>query len=217
MGVLDRISAAIIEGKKGDIVDLTNQALAEGLNAKVILDNGLVAGMDVVAARFRKGDMFVPEVLLSARTTQAALSILTATLSGANLIHDVGYLESGITGSASMLAMSNEVIGMAKHIARGIVVDDEHLAVDVIDKVGPGGHFLGEDHTLAHFKKEFWFPQLMDRHNYEQWVAEGSKRLSQRVDERVLEILGSHQPAPLPDEILAELKSICVRADQQVK
>jgi len=88
---------------------------------------------------------------------EGAISIATAALSGASLIHDVGYLESGLVGSYDMLVMSNEIIGMVKRIMGGIPVNEETLAVDVIAKVGPGGHFLGEKHTFKHFRK-FWLP-----------------------------------------------------------
>lgn len=75
---------------------------------------------------------------------EGAISIAMAALSGASLIHDVGYLESGLVGSYDMLVMSNEIIGMVKRIMGGIPVNEETLAVDVIAEVGPGGHFLIE-------------------------------------------------------------------------
>ncbi len=74
--VLAKISTAVIEGKMGDIRDLTQQALDEGLSAKEVLDGGLMKGMDYVGQQFKKGDMFVPEVLLSARVMQGSMDIL---------------------------------------------------------------------------------------------------------------------------------------------
>lgn len=74
--VLVQISNAVIEGRMKDISDLTNTALSSGLTAREILDNGLMPGMDVIGAEFKKGKKFVPEVLLSARTMQASLGIL---------------------------------------------------------------------------------------------------------------------------------------------
>ena len=98
---------------------------------------------------------------------ESALSCLMAALSGANLVHDVGFLENGLIGSYEMLVITNEVIAMVKRIMRGIEVNEESLALDVINKVGPGGNFLLEEHTLHHFRKELWHPELMDRNNYE--------------------------------------------------
>jgi 5-methyltetrahydrofolate--homocysteine methyltransferase len=74
--VLVQISNAVIDGRLKDIPDLTNAALSSGLTAKEILDNGLMPGMDVIGDEFKKGKKFVPEVLLSARTMQASLTIL---------------------------------------------------------------------------------------------------------------------------------------------
>jgi 5-methyltetrahydrofolate--homocysteine methyltransferase len=73
---LVQISTAVIEGRAKDIATLTNGALAAGLSAQDILDKGLMPGMDVVGAEFKKGKKFVPEVLLSARTMQGSLEIL---------------------------------------------------------------------------------------------------------------------------------------------
>ena len=146
---------------------------------------------------------------------EAGLSILMAAQSGASLIHDVGYLESGLLGSLDMLVLSDEAIAMVKRIMRGISVNRETLAVDVISRVGPGGHFLGDDHTLAHFKKEIWIPGLIDRNNLEEWVKGGRKNMGDRVKERVRQILETHQPLPLEERMIQELKAIIARADEK--
>lgn len=146
---------------------------------------------------------------------EGAMNTLMATLSGQNLIHDVGYIESGLTTSLEQLVSSDEVIGMAKQIAKGIEISEETLALDVIDTVGPGGHFLGEEHTLRHFR-ENWFPALIDRSNYESWVGKGKKTLGQRANERVREILEAHVPEPLPEEVRGKLKAIIERAEKRI-
>jgi len=81
--ILSQISTAVIEGNKDDIVDLTEDALDEGLDAKTILDNGLMPGMDHVGVEFRAGNMFVPEVLRSARAMQASMDVLKPLLAEA--------------------------------------------------------------------------------------------------------------------------------------
>jgi 5-methyltetrahydrofolate--homocysteine methyltransferase len=89
--VLSVISSAIIEGKKDDIGELTQQGLNEGLNAKQILDDGLMKGMEVVGVRFKAGDMFVPEVMRCARTMLNAMEILDPLLAetGAKMVGKV--------------------------------------------------------------------------------------------------------------------------------
>jgi trimethylamine--corrinoid protein Co-methyltransferase len=146
---------------------------------------------------------------------EAALSILAAGLSGANLIHDVGFLESALIGSHEMVVLSNEVIGMVKRFLRGVRVDDEALAVDVVNEVGPGGNFLAHDHTVRNLRRELWFPKLMDRTRYSTWRAAGSKTMGDRVRERVAEILATHEVPPLPDEVNAGIDKIIAAADQQ--
>ncbi len=145
---------------------------------------------------------------------EAALSILFATLSGANLIHDLGYLEMALVGSYEMLALSDEVIGMVKQIARGIRVDEESLAVDIICEAGPGGQYLASDHTLKHFRS-FWEPTTMLRHGFERWAAEGASTMGERVRDRVSEILQTHEPVPIPQDQMAEMKRIVAAADAQ--
>ena len=138
-----------------------------------------------------------------------------AAQSGANLIHDVGYLESGLLGSLDMLVLSDEAISLVKRIMRGITVSRETLAIDVISRVGPGGHFLEDDHTLAHFKQEIWIPQLLDRRNLGDWEEAGSKSMGDRTKERVRQILDTHQPLLLEETVLKELKAIIAKADEK--
>ena len=145
---------------------------------------------------------------------EGAISIATAALSGASLIHDVGYLESGLVGSYDMLVMSNEIIGMVKRIMGGIPVNEETLAVDVIAKVGPGGHFLGEKHTFKHFR-EFWRPELIDRAKVDDWEAAGSKTLGDRVHEKVINLIETYEPEPIPDDVESRLKEIIAQADER--
>lgn len=148
-------------------------------------------------------------------TFEAGVSILLAALSGANLIHDVGYLESGLNGSLDMLVFSDEAISMVKRLVRGFRVTPETLAVDVIKEVGPGGHYLQHEHTLRHFREEIWRPQLLDRMDFAGWEQSGRKTLADRVHSKVLRILEEHQPAPIPEEALKTMKRIVAEAEQR--
>ena len=139
---------------------------------------------------------------------EAMMSIFSAALSGANLVHDVGYLENGLIGSYEMLVASDELIAMAKHYVKGVEVNPETLALDVIDKVGPGGNFVSEKHTKKHFREVEWFPKLMDRQNFSDWEMNGSKPMRQRVNERVKEILSTHQVPPLGDKVEKTIEKI---------
>jgi trimethylamine--corrinoid protein Co-methyltransferase len=146
---------------------------------------------------------------------EAALSIMAAGLSGANLIHDVGFLESALIGSHEMVVLSDEVIGMVKRFLAGVRVDDETLAVEVLREVGPGGNFLANDHTVRHMRRELWFPRLIDRTKYGAWQAAGSKTMGDRVRERVAEILATHEVPPLAKAVNADIDKILAAADRR--
>jgi trimethylamine--corrinoid protein Co-methyltransferase len=139
---------------------------------------------------------------------ESAFSILAQGLAGLNLIHDVGYMDRGMVCSAEMLVMGDEVIGMTKRFVQGIKVSAETLARGIIEQVGPGGHFLQEDHTLQHFREEMWMPSLLTRQHYDVWQDQGGKDMAQRVNEKVLELVESHAPAPLPDATVAALEQL---------
>jgi trimethylamine--corrinoid protein Co-methyltransferase len=144
---------------------------------------------------------------------EAAFSLLVSTLAGINLIHDVGYLESGIASSCEMLVMSDEVISMVKRFLKGLEVSDEALSLESIDKVGPGGSFLEEDQTLKYFKEDIWYPEIFDRRNHQQWLDQGAKSFGDRVTEKVRWILENHQPETLPPDISTTFRGILMKAD----
>jgi len=147
---------------------------------------------------------------------EAALTLVTETLGGGNLIHDLGYLESGLCGSLAQLVICNEIVGWLEHFMAPVEISDETLVLDLIDEIGPDGQFLDTEHTLAHFR-ERWYPGVFERGNYDQWQAAGGKSLGERAAERVEEILAEHKPEPLPDDTAQAIKAIIRRAEEQVE
>jgi trimethylamine--corrinoid protein Co-methyltransferase len=137
----------------------------------------------------------------------AAYSVLVALLAGNNLVHDVGYLQAGLTTSPEMIVFSAEIISMMRCFMQGLSLDAESLALEVIHKVGPGGDFLTSDHTLSHFR-DLWQPTLFDRRRLEDWVAAGSTRLNQRLQEKTVAIMEEHEPAALSDAVRGEVDYI---------
>ena len=138
---------------------------------------------------------------------EAAFSLLLEALSGAQLIHDVGYLESGRLNSVEQIVICDELINYVKDFMQGVEVSAETLALDVIDEIGPHGDFLGAKHTRDHFK-ESWYPELFDRRTYDGWIGAGGKTLRQRARERVEEILENHAPEPLPPDVQEKIDAI---------
>jgi trimethylamine--corrinoid protein Co-methyltransferase len=128
-------------------------------------------------------------------------------LGGNNLVHDVGYLEAGLTSSPEMIVFSAEMISMMRRFMGGISFTEEDLALDVIHQVGPGGDFLGEDHTFLGFRR-FWQPQLFSRQRVEDWLASGSLPLGDRLRERTLSLIEDHQPEPLSPSLKEEIQRV---------
>ncbi|MDH7500386.1 MAG: trimethylamine methyltransferase family protein, partial [candidate division NC10 bacterium] len=125
---------------------------------------------------------------------EVTMGIFLNALSGLTLTQTMGTMAGGTFGSLEMLVICDEIVGMAKRILRGVEVSDEKLAVDLIRTIGPGGHFLDQEHTLRHFREEFFFARLFDRREIPQWEAEGGKRIDEVAGARVRKILS--QPAP---------------------
>lgn len=134
---------------------------------------------------------------------EKAHSTLLTALAGSNFIHHAaGMLEDMSTVAYEQFVIDNETIGMTMRVLEGIQVNDEMLAVDIIDRVGPGGHYLLEDHTVEHLREEYYFPSLvMDRQGRDQWVEEGSHDARARARYIAQQILNEHVPKPLPEEV----------------
>lgn len=147
---------------------------------------------------------------------ECGFSALSQALAGLNLIHDVGYLDSGMVCSPAQLLLGNEAIGMTKRFLQGIRVNQETLARQVIEEVGPGGEFMTHAHTLKHFKSELSRSRLLTRDKREKWEKKGKKDMATRIQEELVEILNTHHPSPLPDKTLAALKSIKQEAESRL-
>jgi trimethylamine--corrinoid protein Co-methyltransferase len=141
---------------------------------------------------------------------EAALSLATALLSGANIVHDVGFMDAGMQGSLQLMAIANDTIGWLRAATAGVVVNDETLALDAVDELGPTGNYLEHPHTLRHFREPF-YSALADKRQYSQWQAQGATTMEERAARQVDEILKEHRPEPLPDDVQRELSRIVAR------
>jgi trimethylamine--corrinoid protein Co-methyltransferase len=141
---------------------------------------------------------------------EAALTLLMAALSGGHIVHDLGYLESGLCYSLAQLVICDEILGWIEHALGNVDVGDEALAVDLIDALGPDGQYLDQKHTAAHLR-ERWYPGLFNRETYAAWLARGGTTLEQRAARTVEAILADHAPEPLGPEQAAAVAAV-VRA-----
>jgi trimethylamine--corrinoid protein Co-methyltransferase len=104
--------------------------------------------------------------------------------------------------------MCDEIIGYVKRLMRGVRVDDVTLALEAIKRVGPMGEFVTDPHTYDNFKKELWFPKIMDRHPCQRWIADGSLTMGDKAMARVRSLIENHEPEPLDEKVKAEIDKL---------
>ncbi len=147
---------------------------------------------------------------------ERAMTFTTSILTGADIITGLGGLNAANLMCPELLVIDNEIIGAILRIGRGFEVNDDTLAVDVINKVGPGGHFLGERHTLEHYKAETWAPEISDRESFGTWQKMGSRTMDKVAREKVKQILATHKPEPISEGAEKEISRILNRAEAEL-
>ena len=133
-------------------------------------------------------------------TFEAGLMSYMSLVTGSNLNHDVGYLDFGLTGSLEMVVIMDEVISQIRRMQQGIPVNEETLAIQVIEEGARQGEFLSHPHTLKHLRATQWRPQLMNRMGHEQWDLSGRKDLLSRAQERLNSIIENHQVRQITED-----------------
>jgi len=138
---------------------------------------------------------------------EATLTLFASVLGGANLIHDIGYLDCAMTGSLELVAFCDEIIGWMKRYFRPPILDDENLTLETIKEVGLEDDYLGSKHTLHHLR-DSWKPGLFDRFDHRRWAEQGSMTLLERANRKVMEVLAGHVPPRLPQSTVRSLDRI---------
>ncbi len=158
-------------------------------------------------------DGYIPEQTLFHKAQNAIFQCMA----GGKLIIGAGSISGVMALSPAQLVIDDEIMHIARRWVNGIRVDDDTLAVDVIHRVGPRGHFITDDHTLAHLRTgELISTRVFDRDRFEAWQEKGSKTLTDKAREKGLALLSKHQVPALPDEVLRELAAIVKRADAEL-
>jgi len=130
--------------------------------------------------------------------------ILTSVLTGADFVHNAGMMYHATMISPELIVLADEIIDMVKVLMGGIEINDETLPLGLIERLGPKSNYLTESHTMKHFRK-FWVPRVFDRSFTKK---EGVKNSEQLLQERTIKILETHQPKPLPEDLVKELKKV---------
>jgi trimethylamine--corrinoid protein Co-methyltransferase len=142
---------------------------------------------------------------------EVTVSLMTALLHGANIVHDVGFMDSGLQASLQLQVMANDFIGFIRAATRGVEVNDETLALDVVAELGPTGNYLGHPHTLRHLREPF-YAELMDKGGYAQWEKRGQKSMQDLAADKIDHILASHRvKEPLSEDVQSAVKEIVER------
>jgi trimethylamine--corrinoid protein Co-methyltransferase len=147
-------------------------------------------------------------------SSEATASTVFGGLSRATLLHDVGYLESGLQSSYDSLVFGDELAGFVRRFMADLTVDDDALQLEAIIAAGPGGNHLGTRHTRRHYR-DFWQPGVFDQNTFDHWRADGSRTLADRVRVRTLDLLDAPRTFAVPADVSTRLDEIVATAQRR--
>ena len=186
-------------------------------------EQGVMAVAMVQIARSYGFPVYVNVGLTDAKLPDAqagaekAATLLLGVLAGADTFGHCGICGTDHAGGLLWLAFDDEVMSYVKRIARGFVVDDEHLATEVVHAAGPAGNFLAEEHTVRHFREELWLPgSAWTRQPYDLWREAGGMSFADRLNRNIAGVLAAHHPAPLDEALAREIDGIVEHAKREL-
>ena len=148
---------------------------------------------------------------------ESATTLMAVLLSGANYVwHSAGWNEAGMHCSMAKFVVDAEQCAMGYRFAQGLRWGDFDEALDAVRDIGPGGHYLGHPHTLAHFEDAFFAPELFDNNSFEQWEAEGSKDIATRALEHVRKLLRDYEEPRLDEGIDEALRAFVAKREREI-
>ena len=139
---------------------------------------------------------------------EAGITLACGALAGADIFGHMGICGVDQASSLDILTMQHEIMGFVERLARGVEINDETLALDVITEVGAGGTFMDQEHTARHMRDDVWYPKLLDRQFWGAWVESGKTTMADRCRAEKERILREHRPEPLPEELDKEFARI---------
>jgi trimethylamine--corrinoid protein Co-methyltransferase len=147
-------------------------------------------------------------------TVERTFRAIVPALCGASVIAGMGHMEHCYTYDPVLLVQDDDLIGMLRRLMRGIEVTDETLGMDAIMRVGPGANYLIDEHTLKHFKTEYWTPKATNRYVRNAWKMKGAPDANEIARERARKILAEHKAEPLDPKLVEELDRIVASANE---
>ena len=210
---LVRAGAPVIFGAFVASIDMNSGAPTFGTPEASLITYGAGQLARRLGLPYRSAGAFCGSKLPDAQAAyESANSLNMGLLSGVNfMLHACGWLEGGLVSSYEKFVMDADQLGILHHLARGVDVSENGQAMGAIREVGPGGHFLGCDHTQANFKSAFWRTDLLDYKPFETWDEEGARDTEALAAQRVTRLLGDYQQPPLDPGIAEALDAYVAR------
>ena len=195
---LIRPGAPVIAGAFVTSIDMNSGAPTFGTPEAAHITYGTGQLVRRLGLPYRSAGAFCGSKLPDAQAAyESANSLNMGLLAGVNfMLHACGWLEGGLVSSYEKFVMDADQLGTLHHLAQGIHMDTNGQAMDALREVGPGGHFLGCEHTQSNFKTAFWRSDLFDYKPFETWAEEGARDTQTLAAERVKKMLGDYvQPS----------------------
>lgn len=148
---------------------------------------------------------------------ESAMTMNAVLMAGANYMwHSAGWNEAGMHCSVAKFIVDAEVCEMGYRMAEGVNWDDFDVALSAVTDVGPGGHYLGHPHTLEHFQKAFFMPEMFDNNSIEQWQAEGASEINERALKKAGAMLNEYEEPKLDESVNEALLDYIARREQEI-
>ena len=148
---------------------------------------------------------------------ESAMTMNAVLMAGANYMwHSAGWNEAGMHCSVAKFIVDAEICEMGYRMAEGVNWDDFDVALSAITDVGPGGHYLGHPHTLEHFQKAFFMPEMFDNNSIEQWQAEGAIEINERALRKAGMMLNEYEEPKLDEGVNEALLEYIARREREI-
>ncbi|EET49362.1 trimethylamine methyltransferase family protein [Thalassobium sp. R2A62] len=148
---------------------------------------------------------------------ESAMTMNAVLMAGANYMwHSAGWNEAGMHCSTAKFIVDAEMCEMGYRMAQGVNWDDFDAALAAVPDVGPGGHYLGHPHTLEHFQKAFFMPEMFDNNSIEQWQAEGGIEINERALNKARSMLNEYEEPKLDEGVNEALLDYIARREREI-
>jgi trimethylamine--corrinoid protein Co-methyltransferase len=189
--------APVIYGSVATLMDMRTGSIAFGSP-----ETGLLAACTTQMAR----SYGLPNMTPGGRTDskmpdeqagyEKMRTALMAALAGASLGNMAGLLESNLVASFEQMVIDDEIIGTIERVNLGVDFDEDALALELIERVGPGGTYISQRHTMDRLRKEHYMPRASDRRYYASWARDGKRTMVDAAREKAKDIIRAHKPCP---------------------